>query len=318
MTNIGPDNEGSGIVNSDFTGANASNANFTKSGLYASNLTNANFSGANLSNTEIGHSNLQGTNFVGANFTGVLFGPLSGTAQFMVAPVGAADSVSTGIGSPITVNVVGNDTNANGVANGRTLVASEVSNPPHGTASVNADGTVTYTPDANYSGPDSFTYRPRATMPAAWAMPEGVSKEAIGDPVTVTVSIATRVSPITGPWVGKTGTEGLVTRLYGAYFKRNPDQAGFNFWMAEIRNGRWTNAKAAQFFSTSPEFARLYGGNLSNEAFLTLTYRNVFDRAPDSGGQAYWLGRLSNGLSRGEMVLFFSDSPEYRAFTGTN
>ncbi|WP_179091449.1 Ig-like domain-containing protein, partial [[Flexibacter] sp. ATCC 35208] len=29
--------------------------------------------------------------------------------------------------------------------------------PAHGTATVNADGTYTYTPATNYNGPDSFT-----------------------------------------------------------------------------------------------------------------------------------------------------------------
>ena len=30
--------------------------------------------------------------------------------------------------------------------------------PAHGTATVNADGTITYTPAANYHGADSFSY----------------------------------------------------------------------------------------------------------------------------------------------------------------
>ena len=30
--------------------------------------------------------------------------------------------------------------------------------PAHGTAAINADGTITYTPAANYNGADSFTY----------------------------------------------------------------------------------------------------------------------------------------------------------------
>ena len=30
--------------------------------------------------------------------------------------------------------------------------------PRHGTVALNADGTVTYTPDANFNGTDTFTY----------------------------------------------------------------------------------------------------------------------------------------------------------------
>ena len=38
------------------------------------------------------------------------------------------------------------------------LFISSVSDPANGTAVLNADGSVTYTPDSNYYGPDSFTY----------------------------------------------------------------------------------------------------------------------------------------------------------------
>ena len=41
---------------------------------------------------------------------------------------------------------------------GDTLSVSAVTAPAHGTAAVNADGTITYTPAANYNGADSFTY----------------------------------------------------------------------------------------------------------------------------------------------------------------
>src|SRR3989441_12023886 len=34
-----------------------------------------------------------------------------------------------------------------------------VSRPPHGTLSLNSDGSFSYTPALNYNGPDSFTYK---------------------------------------------------------------------------------------------------------------------------------------------------------------
>ena len=50
-------------------------------------------------------------------------------------------------------------TTATGPANesGQTLTVVSASSA-HGTVTIQADGTVTYTPDANYNGADTFTY----------------------------------------------------------------------------------------------------------------------------------------------------------------
>ena len=56
--------------------------------------------------------------------------------------------------SPGVSGVLFNDTDPDGNA----LSALVVSNPAHGQLALNANGTFTYTPDANYNGPDSFTY----------------------------------------------------------------------------------------------------------------------------------------------------------------
>jgi DNA gyrase/topoisomerase IV subunit B len=69
-------------------------------------------------------------------------------------PVAADDSVTTAEDTPVTVAVKGNDSDADNDA----LTVTAVSNPPFGSAVINPDGTVTYTPDANFYGTDSFTY----------------------------------------------------------------------------------------------------------------------------------------------------------------
>ena len=51
--------------------------------------------------------------------------------------------------------MLGNDTDVDGDA----LTAVLVDRPAHGTLTLNADGSFTYTPDANYNGPDCFTYK---------------------------------------------------------------------------------------------------------------------------------------------------------------
>src|SRR5207244_1618813 len=74
------------------------------------------------------------------------------------APVAVNDAYSTNEDTALTVpapGVLGNDTDTENNA----LTAIKVSNPAHGTVTLNADGSFTYTPNANYNGPDSFTYK---------------------------------------------------------------------------------------------------------------------------------------------------------------
>lgn len=69
------------------------------------------------------------------------------------APVVGADQVRTPQGQAITINVLANDS----AANGGTLTITSVSTPQFGTASTNGQ-TITYTPNADFTGSDSFSY----------------------------------------------------------------------------------------------------------------------------------------------------------------
>jgi VCBS repeat-containing protein len=72
-------------------------------------------------------------------------------------PVANDESATTPEDVPITVNVTNNDTDVDG--NLDPSSATVVSGPANGTADDNGDGTFTYTPNLNYSGPDSFDYQ---------------------------------------------------------------------------------------------------------------------------------------------------------------
>ncbi|MFH2091854.1 MAG: Ig-like domain-containing protein [Pseudomonadota bacterium] len=73
------------------------------------------------------------------------------------SPVANNDSKSTKEDTFLEINVIGNDSDVDGTLDPSSVRI--ISNPAHGTVNVNVTtGSITYTPDPDYNGPDSFTY----------------------------------------------------------------------------------------------------------------------------------------------------------------
>ncbi|MDH3679736.1 MAG: DUF4214 domain-containing protein [Acidimicrobiia bacterium] len=107
-----------------------------------------------------------------------------------------------------------------------------------------------------------------------------------------------------------------VWRLYQAYFLRQPDRAGLDYWLGVNRDGV-SLQELSYYFERSDEFTNTYG-SLDNAGFVTLVYANVLCRQPDPDGFAYWRGQLDAGaVDRGELMVLFSESNEFGATTGT-
>lgn len=142
--------------------------------------------------------------------------------------------------------------------------------------------------------------------PAGWTDARFEIIEAIPEPEPVDFTTTAC------PWITDS-----VQRLYSAYFLRASDQSGFEFWLDAYSTGEWSLPRASAFFSQSPEFIEMYGA-VSDVEFIDLIYGNIFGRQADEGGRTYWLGRMEDeGLDRGTVMLYFSESPEYIAQTGT-
>ncbi|MBI4204754.1 MAG: retention module-containing protein, partial [Betaproteobacteria bacterium] len=73
-------------------------------------------------------------------------------------PLAQSDAYTTAEDTPLTVTGAGILVNDSGAGPGETLTVASHTNPSHGTLTLNADGSFTYTPAADYNGPDSFTY----------------------------------------------------------------------------------------------------------------------------------------------------------------
>ncbi len=119
----------------------------------------------------------------------------------------------------------------------------------------------------------------------------------------------------TGTSTPSPGPAHQIWRLYRAYFGRDADQSGFDFWYTIQANGRSLESIADEF-AASEEFIAKYGA-LSNEDFVDIIYRDVLDRSPEPEGRAFWIGQLDNGRSRGSVMTAFSESAEYIRTTGT-
>jgi VCBS repeat-containing protein len=97
------------------------------------------------------------------------------------APAAAGDSASVAEDETLTVaapGVLRNDTDKEGDP----LTAALVTGPAHGTITLNADGSYTYIPAADYNGADSFTYTANAGAAASNTATVDITVNPVGDP----------------------------------------------------------------------------------------------------------------------------------------
>ena len=74
------------------------------------------------------------------------------------APTSADDAYSLDQRTTLTVDAVGGVLANDSDVDGDPLSASVVSGPANGSLALNADGSFSYTPNASFSGTDSFVY----------------------------------------------------------------------------------------------------------------------------------------------------------------
>ena len=73
------------------------------------------------------------------------------------APITTADAATTTQAASVVINLLNNDRDPDGTINPATLQLGAA--PQNGTVVINADGSVTYTPNRSFIGTDRFTYR---------------------------------------------------------------------------------------------------------------------------------------------------------------
>ncbi len=101
-----------------------------------------------------------------------------------------------------------------------------------------------------------------------------------------------------------------VALLFDSFANRKPDASGLSYYAERLKAGSLTLAQAATDFAGSTEFQQATDG-LSNGQLVDYMYRNTLDREADAGGRAYYTNALDQGLSKGSLLLEFSQSQEH-------
>ena len=100
----------------------------------------------------------------------------------------------------------------------------------------------------------------------------------------------------------------FVERMYVNVLKRASEADGKAYWSDQLLSGKNCGAGLAIGFILSTEFT---SQNVSNEDFVDTLYLTFFNRPADEGGRNNWLGELSAGKARTEVLAGFVNSKEF-------
>ena len=125
-------------------------------------------------------------------------------------PIANNDNTQTTMGTSVSINVAANDTDPDSATtlNGQLNTPTIVSQPATGVASVNPDGTLSYTPPANFTGVVSFPYQicDKATVPLCATALVTVNVQPTAPVNTTLAPVAVDDALITSVNTPKTGT----------------------------------------------------------------------------------------------------------------
>lgn len=100
----------------------------------------------------------------------------------------------------------------------------------------------------------------------------------------------------------------FAARCYTKILSRDFEDKGLEYWCEQINSKTQAPVAAAKGFVNSQEFINK---NYNDRQYLEILYRAFFDREYDEQGMNYWLAKLSNGMTREEVLNGFSGSVEF-------
>ncbi|MEN9865679.1 MAG: hypothetical protein RL748_1269, partial [Pseudomonadota bacterium] len=87
-----------------------------------------------------------------------------------------------------------------------------------------------------------------------------------------------------------------IQQLYVAYFNRPADSGGLAYWESVVAGQNGSTALVSAEFARSAEYRAAYQGK-SNAEIVNQVYLNLFGRAAEESGKAYWANALDKGFT---------------------
>ena len=187
------------------------------------------------------------------------------------------NSYSTTEETPLTVSaaagVRANDT-VTAPLSATSVTAELVSGPTRGTLSFNADGSFTYTPQANFAGTDAFTYRLRDGI--------GVSNTAT---VSITVANAND-APVAANDAYTVAEDGTLTVAVAAGTTSLSMVSDAGDWIGQGQTYNLSPANGTFSVSGNANYLTVnYQHPTNGSNYWSLTFRSPFDNVPLTAGQ---------------------------------
>jgi hypothetical protein len=101
----------------------------------------------------------------------------------------------------------------------------------------------------------------------------------------------------------------IIRGFYTDTLGREPDAAGYQYWIEQARNGK-PIADIGSFFYGSDEYFANYGRS-DSATWIGDLYQKLMLRGADEGGLNYWLGKVNSGeMTKPAIAHWFYQSPE--------
>lgn len=166
-------------------------------------------------------------------------------------------------------------------------------------------------------------FEPNPGYPGGLKVPGPYSRYSVDIKAGATVVSDAALTEYVNPGTTLDFTDGLLSfgtydpgsdlyRLYEAALGRAPDSAGNLYWSGVLRNyGYYEGVKlVAGGFLQSDEYGERQAAEPTDAEFVARLYRDALGRAPDAVGESYWVGNLGSDQSRGDVLAYFTLSPE--------